>query len=107
MTNMTQETAAHTPKLAALELKGFAEGAQRLVEQIEAGQAVDTTKAQLTPVEKANLAGAEQAALALLRNAPIAIRSIRRLEGFADEFAQQATGRRDDIMTSMFGPDTT
>ena len=107
MTNMTQETTAITPKLAALELKGFAEGVQRLVEQIEAGQAVDTTKAKLTPVEKANLAGAEQAALALLRNAPIAIRSIRRLEGFADECAQQSTERRDEIMTSMFGPDTT
>lgn len=99
-----QETTA--PQLRALELKGFAEGVQRLVEQIEAGQRVDTTKAQLMPAEKANLAGAEQAALALLRNSPIAVRAIRSLEGYADEYMQQATARRDEIMTSMFGPDT-
>jgi hypothetical protein len=94
-----------TPKTAAAELKGFADAVQRLVQQIEAGQAVDTTKERLMPAEKANLAGAEQAALSLLRNAPIAIRAIRSLEGFADEFAQDANSRRDDIMTSMFGPD--
>jgi hypothetical protein len=101
----TSNTAESTPKVRALELKGFAEGVQRLVEHIEAGQRVDTSKERLTPAEKATLAGAEQAALALLRNAPLAIRAIRGLEGFADEYAQVATGRRDEIMTSMFGPD--
>lgn len=95
---MTEQTIKFTPKLRALELKGFAEGVQLLAEQIEAGQAADATKEQI--------ADAEQAALALLRNSPIAVRAIRSLEDFADEFAQRAIERRDEIMTSMFGPDT-
>jgi len=97
---MTDTKAAHvvTPKLTALELKGFAEGVQVLAEQIEHGQAKGATKEQL--------ADAEQAALALLRNAPLAVRAIRRLEGYADEIATSAAERRDGIMTSMFGPDT-
>lgn len=96
----TKQAGAHaaTPKLTALELKGFAEGVQVLAEQIETGQAEDATKDQI--------ADAEQAALALLRNAPLAVRSIRRLEGYADEIASSAAERRDGIMTSMFGPDT-
>jgi hypothetical protein len=84
--------------LRALELKGFAAGVETLAAQIEAGQAKDATKEEI--------ADAEQAALALLRNSPIAVRAIRSLEGYADEFAQRATDRRDEIMTSMFGPDT-
>ncbi len=97
---MTDTKAAHvaTPKLTALELKGFAEGVQLLAEQIEGGYAHNPTKEQL--------ADAEQAALALLRNAPLAVRAIRRLEGYADDIASSAAARRDGIMTSMFGPDT-
>lgn len=95
----TQPLPLVTPKLAALELKGFAEGVQLLAEQLEGGYANEPTKEQL--------ADAEQAALALLRNAPLAVRAIRRLEGFAEETAERATKKRDEIMTSMFGPDTT
>lgn len=96
---MTETKGKHvlTPSLAALELKGFADGVKVLAEQIEAGRADDATKDQI--------ADAEQAALALLRNTPIAVRAIRRLEGYADEFAGSAVERRDEIMTSMFGPD--
>lgn len=94
----TQSMYVATPKLTALELKGFAEGVQLLAEQLEGGYAHNPTKEQL--------ADAEQAALALLRNAPLAIRAIRRLENYADEIANSATERRDGIMTSMFGPDT-
>jgi hypothetical protein len=60
----------------------------------------ETTAPQLRALEL------KQAALALLRNSPIAVRAIRSLEGYADEYMQQATARRDEIMTSMFGPDT-
>lgn len=95
---MTEKTIVYTPTLRALEVKSFAAGIETLAAQIEIGQEQDATKEQI--------ADAEKAALALLRNAPIAIRAIRSLEGFADEFAQNATGRRDEIMTSMFGPDT-
>lgn len=87
-----------TPKLTALELKSFAAGVERLAAQIEAGQADDASKEQL--------ADAENAALALLRNAPLAVRAIRRLEGYAEETTELATRKRDEIMTSMFGPDT-
>ena len=96
---MTDTQPLVTPKLAALELKGFAEGVQLLAKQLEGGYANNPTKEQL--------ADAENAALALLRNAPLAVRAIRRLEGFADEIAANAAERRDGIMTSMFGPDTT
>jgi hypothetical protein len=89
---------AATPQTTALELKSFAEGVQTLAAQLDAGRSEDAT------IEEQ--ADAEHAALALLRNAPLAVRAIRRLEGFADEVAQRANGRRDDIMTSMFGPDT-
>lgn len=95
---MTDEPIEYTPTLRALEVKSFAEGVQMLAEQIEAGQAKDATKEQI--------ADAERAALSLLRNAPIALRAIRGLEDFADEFTQRGTQRRDEIMTSMFGPDT-
>lgn len=95
---MTDTRPLVTPKLAALELKGFAEGVQMLAEQLEGGYANRPTKEQL--------ADAEQAALALLRNAPLAVRAIRRLEGFADDVARSAAERRDGIMTEMFGPDT-
>lgn len=88
-----------TPTRVALELKGFAEGVQLLAEQIETGAAKDATKDQRVD--------AERAALALLRNAPLAIKAIRKLEDFADRTAENATERRDEIMTSMFGPDTT
>ena len=96
---MTDTQPLVTPKLAALELKGFAEGVQLLAEQLEGGYANEPKKEQL--------ADAEQAALALLRNAPLAVRAIRRLEGFAEETAERAVKKRDEIMTSMFGPDTT
>lgn len=89
---------ADTPTLTALELKGFAAGVERLAAQIETAQAEDATKEQR--------AIAEQAALAVLRNGPIAVRAIRRLESYAEEITDKATDRRDDIMTSMFGPDT-
>ncbi len=95
---MTEKTIEVTPTLLALELKGFAAGVQTLAEQIETGSAKEATKEQLVD--------AENAALALLRNAPLAIRAIRRLEGFAEATAERATKKRDDIMTSMFGPDT-
>jgi hypothetical protein len=98
MDSMTEKTIVYTPTLRALEVKSFAEGVQLLAEQIESGQAKDATKEQI--------ADAEKAALALLRNAPLAIRAIRGLEGFADEFAQHATDRRDEIMTALYGPDT-
>ena len=96
---MTETNGNHaaTPTLTALELKGFAAGVERLAAQIEAGRADDATKEQL--------ADAENAALALLRNAPLAVRAIRRLEGYADEVTTSAAERRDDIMSSMFGPD--
>lgn len=99
MTN-TNEVGKHaaTPLLTAVELKGFAEGVERLAAQIEIGRAADATKEQL--------ADAENAALALLRNAPLAVRSIRRLEGYAEEITERAAGRRDSIMSTMFGPDT-
>lgn len=96
---MTDTQPLITPTLLALELKGFAAGVERLAAQIQTGQAADATKEQLVD--------AENAALALLRNAPLAVRSIRRLEGFADDVARSAAERRDGIMTSMFGPDTT
>lgn len=95
---MTEKTIEVTPTLLALELRGLAEGMQALAEQLETGSAKDATKEQLVD--------AENAALALLRNAPLAVRAIRRLEGFADETTRQATKNRDKIMTSMFGPDT-
>jgi hypothetical protein len=88
-----------TPKLEALELKGFAEGVQTLAALIEIGQHEDATKEQLVQ--------AEQAAQSLLRNSPSAVRIIRRLEGFAEQTVERSAARRDDIMTSMFGPDTT
>lgn len=86
-----------TPTLTALELKGFAEGVQKLAEQIETGQAEEVTKEQL--------AEAEHAALAVLRNAPLAVRAIRRLESCAEEITEKANGRRDVLMSSFFGPD--
>lgn len=97
---MTETRGQHaaTPTLTALELKSFAAGVERLAAQIEVGRADDATKEQL--------ADAENAALALLRNAPLAVRAIRRLEGYAEETAALATRKRDEIMTSMFGPDT-
>lgn len=97
---MTETKGRHvlTPPLAALELKSFAEGVQMLVEQLEAGSAKKATKEQRT--------AAEQAALAILRNSPNALRAIRKLEGCAHEVIMTATDRRDEIMTSMFGPDT-
>lgn len=97
---MMTDTGKHkaTPTLTALELKGFAAGVERLAAQIQIGQADDATKEQL--------ADAENAALALLRNAPLAVSAIHRLERYADEVATSAAERRDGIMTSMFGPDT-
>jgi hypothetical protein len=98
MMTMTEQMIVFTPTVTALELKGFAEGVQALAEQIEAVQAEDVTKEQRVV--------AEQAALALLRNSPIAHVSLRRLERFAQDVVDMSTSRRDDIMTSMFGPDT-
>lgn len=95
---MKEKQLEATPTLLALELKGFAEGVQALAAQLEIGSMKDATKEQRVD--------AENAALALLRNAPIAVIAIRGLEGFADETARQATKNRDKIMTSMFGPDT-
>ncbi len=95
---MTEKTTEATPTLLALELRGFAAGVESLAAQIEIGSAEDATKEQH--------ADAERAALSLLRNAPLAIRAIRRLEGFAESTTERATKNRDDIMTSMFGPDT-
>jgi hypothetical protein len=96
---MTEKnTPEPTPTLLALELRGFASGVQGLATQIEIGNMKDATKEQR--------ADAENAALALLRNAPLAIRSIRRLESFAEATAERAAKNRDKIMTSMFGPDT-
>lgn len=98
MDDMTETKHEPTPTLLALELKGFAAGVQTLAEQIETGSTKGATKEQLVD--------AENAALAMLRNAPLAIRTIRRLEGFADEMTALASKKRDEIMTSMFGPDT-
>jgi hypothetical protein len=100
MNDKTAEIAKHsaTPKLSALELASFAEGVQMLAEQIEGGFAHSPTKEQLVD--------AEQAALALLRNAPLAVRAIRRLEGYAEDIVNSAATRRDEIMTAMWGPDT-
>jgi hypothetical protein len=104
---MTETTKVVTPKLAALELKGFAEGIQVLVETIDNAAAAEATpEHKRTPEDRERLVRAENAALALLRNAPLAVRSIRRLEGFAEATAERATKNRDKIMTSMFGPDT-
>jgi hypothetical protein len=94
---LSQPKRAATPRLMALELKGFAEGVQVLAEQIEAGQQEHATKDQQV--------AAEQAALALLRNTPIARRAIGRLEAYADEFTEQAAKQRDELMTAFFGPD--
>lgn len=96
---MTEKnTTEPTPTLLALELRGFAAGVESLAAQIEIGSMEDATKEQRVD--------AENAALALLRNAPLAVRAIRRLEGFAETTAERAVKNRDDIMTSMFGPDT-
>lgn len=95
---MKEKQLEATPTLLALELKGFAEGVQALATQLEIGGMKDATKEQRVD--------AENAALALLRNAPLAVRSIRRLEGFAEAAAERAAENRDKIMTSMFGPDT-
>lgn len=89
----------HEPTLLALELKGFATGVQALAVHLETGHATDATKEQS--------ADAEKAAYAFLRNAPIAVRAIRRLEGIAEDTVMRAAKNRDEIMTSMFGPDTT
>lgn len=89
----------NTPKLTTIELKGCVEGMQRLVEMIERGQRNDATRS-----EKAD---AVQAAHTLLRSAPLTVKLIRKLEGYAEEVANTATGRRDDIMTNLFGPDET
>jgi len=89
---------AATPQLTALELKGFAQGVEALAAQREMGLADDATKEQRTAAEKA--------AQAIIRNAPLAVRSIHRLEDFADRMIERSTDRRDEIMTSMFGPDT-
>lgn len=88
----------HEPTLLAIELKGFAQGVQALAEHLVTGHAADATKEQR--------ADAEKAALAFLRNAPLAVRSIRRLEGIAEDTVMRAAQNRDDIMTSIFGPDT-
>lgn len=95
---MKEKQLEATPTLLALELKGFAEGVQALAAQLEIGSMKDATKEQRVD--------AENAALALLRNAPIAVIAIRRLEGFAEAAAERAAENRDKIMTSMFGPDT-
>lgn len=86
-----------TPKLTALELKGFAEGVQRLAEHIEAGQADDATAEQVT--------AAASASQALLRNAPIARFALRRLEAYAQEFVDKREGRQAELMISIFGHD--
>lgn len=104
---MTETTHVVTPQQVALELKGFAEGVQVLVETIDnAAASVALEENERTPEDREKIVRAENAALALLRNAPLAVRAIRRLEGFADEVASSAAERRDGIMTSMFGPDT-
>lgn len=96
---MTETKHESTPTLLALELKGFAEGVQALAAQLEIGNMKDATKEQRVD--------AENAAHALLRNAPIAVSAIRRLEDFAESATELAARNRDKIMTSMFGPDTT
>lgn len=88
-----------TPTLEALELVAFAEGVRVLAEQLEAGLQPDATKDQRT--------AAEQAALSIVRNAPSAVRIIRRLKGSAEEMIDRAADRRDDIMTALYGPDKT
>jgi hypothetical protein len=95
---MTEKTTKATPTLLALELRGFAAGVEALAAQIEIGDTEDATKEQRVD--------AENAAHALLRNAPLAVRAIRRLEGYAEATTERAAQQRDDIMTSMFGPDT-
>lgn len=89
----------HGPRVLALGINGFAEGARRLAEKMHTG-----TKPGATPEEQA---AAETAAHAFLRHAPAAMRSIARLELIAEDITKTATGRRDEIMTSIFGPDTT
>lgn len=89
---------ATTPQTLALELKGFAQGLEAVAMQLETGLAHEATKEQRVE--------AEQAAQTLMRNAPLAVRSIHRLEDFAERMIERNSERRDEIMTSMFGPDT-
>lgn len=105
---MTDKTTEPTPTLLALELKGFAEGVQALAETIDnAAHAYATVEHERTPEDREKIVRAEQAAHAMLRNSPAAVRTIRRLEGCAEKTVERSTDRRDAIMTSMFGPDTT
>jgi len=94
---MTEQTIG-SPVVIALALRGLTDGIQTLSAQIEAGQAKDATKEQR--------AEAEQAAQVLLRNSPLAVAALHKLERFAEATTEAASARRDDIMTSMFGPDT-
>lgn len=86
------------PRVLALGLKGFAEGAQRLAETMHEGTRPDATKEQRH--------AAEQAAHAVLRNAPAALRYLVRLEIAAEDITKAATARRDDLMTSFLSPDS-
>ena len=86
-----------TPTLTALELKSFAEGVQKLAEQIEAGQADDATREQQFD--------ALTAANAVLRNVPLVKRTLRALEGYAYEIVETASERSADAMTAFFGAD--
>lgn len=88
---------AATPELMANRLRNFAEGAEVLVGQMQAGQAEDAAKD--------DQAAAEKAALSLLRNSAEAVRMIRRLETYAEGITNSAAQRRTELMTSMFGPD--
>jgi hypothetical protein len=94
---MAEQSPPLTPAVMAASLRGFADGVQALARMIERGQADHATKEQRDD--------AENAARAVLRNAPDAIRTIRRLEGAAQEVVTEAEQHRDEIMTSMFGPD--
>jgi esterase/lipase len=96
---MTETTGKHaaTPTLTALEFKGFAAGVQKLAEQIETGRAEDASREeQLAALDAAN---------ALLRNAPMAKRTLRRLEGFAHEIVATELERNEEAMSAFFGAD--
>ena len=101
MTNLNRlpEAPQHkaTPTLAALELKSFADGVQKLAEQIEAGQAEGASREQQFD--------ALVAANAVLRNAPLVKSTIRRLEGYAYEIVETESERSADAMTAFFGAD--
>lgn len=98
MDDMTETKHEPTPTLLALELKGFAEGVQKLAKQLEVGQLDEATREQRF--------AALTAANAVLRNVPLVKQTLHRLEGCAYEIVETESERSEDAMTAFFGPDT-